>query len=305
MRLYSLLLTFTSVSICQAADCWRDTICDGHSGPAFPGEWDSYNYAPSSRNAEPVSVLSADLSSSTDYNGTVTLHGNQSLVVLDFGKEVGGITSFNYTSNGTGQLGLAWTEAKNYVGKQSDFSNGGSTPDGYITVNFSSSGSGSYEVPLEKLRGGFRYLTLFSLTGDTASIEVTNISLEISFQPTWSNLRAYQGYFHSSDETLNKIWYSGAYTLQTNSVPVDTGRRVPFVSNTWANDGLLGNGSTIIVDGAKRDRAVWPGDMGVAVPAAFYSIGDLDSVKNALQVMYDHQVSHLYEQKILPPLFLG
>lgn len=37
-------------------------------------------------------------------------------------------------------------------------------------------------------------------------------------------------------------------------------------------------------------RAVWPGDMGIAVPSAFVSLGDLTSVKNALQVMYNTQV---------------
>lgn len=106
-----------------------------------------------------------------------------------------------------------------------------------------------------------------------------------------ANLRAYQGYFHSSDELLNKIWYSGAYTLQTNNVPPNTGRWVPMLSGGWANNGTLGPGDTIIVDGAKRDRAVWPGDMGIAVPSAFVSTGDLTAVKNALQVMYNYQVS--------------
>jgi hypothetical protein len=31
--------------------------------------------------------------------------------------------------------------------------------------------------------------------------------------------------------------------------------------------------------------------MGIAVPSAFVSLGDLDSVKNALQIMYNTQVS--------------
>jgi hypothetical protein len=33
------------------------------------------------------------------------------------------------------------------------------------------------------------------------------------------------------------------------------------------------------------------GDMGIAVPSTFVSIGDLGSVKNALQVMYNYQAS--------------
>jgi len=102
-------------------------------------------------------------------------------------------------------------------------------------------------------------LSLFLQANTTTTIDISNIQVMIGFQPTWSNLRAYQGYFHCSDEELNKIWYGGAYTLQTNSVPVGTGRHIPVVKNSWTNDGVLGPGDTIMVDGAKRDRAVWPG----------------------------------------------
>lgn len=34
--------------------------------------------------------------------------------------------------------------------------------------------------------------------------------------------------------------------------------------------------------------------MGIAVPSSFVSVGDLESVKNALQVMYNTQVSLLF-----------
>ncbi|RYO26324.1 hypothetical protein AA0111_g8198 [Alternaria arborescens] len=144
-------------------------------------------------------------------------------------------------------------------------------------------------MPDEVMRGGFRYMSAFLVTNTGTYVNITDVQLEISFQPTWSNLRAYQGYFHCNDELLNRIWYAGAYTLQTNAVPSNTGRWVPMLANGWANNGTLGPGETIIVDGAKRDRAVWPGDMGIAVPSTFVSTGDLESVKNALQVMFDYQ----------------
>ena len=146
-------------------------------------------------------------------------------------------------------------------------------------------------MPDKYLRCGFRYLTVFLVTADSGSVQIDDLSLELAFKPTWSNLRAYQGYFHCNDELLNRIWYSGAYTLQTNEVPVTTGRVAKGITSGWANNGTLGPGDTIIVDGAKRDRAVWPGDMGIAVPSAFVSLGDLESVKNALQIMYNTQVS--------------
>ncbi|KAL2014785.1 hypothetical protein VTN00DRAFT_2310 [Thermoascus crustaceus] len=190
-------------------------------------------------------------------------------------------------------IGLAFTEAKDWIGEWSDSSNGAfKGPDGALYHKIKNPGrKAKYVMPDRDLRGGFRYMTVFLVTNNDSStrVHIDDITLEIAFQPTWPNLRAYQGYFHSDDELLNRIWYSGAYTLQTNAVPVNTGRRVPFETTGWANDGILGPGETIIVDGAKRDRAVWPGDMGVAVPSASVSTGDLESVKNALQVMYDYQ----------------
>lgn len=211
-------------------------------------------------------------------------------MVFDFGVEVGGIVHLNYTSTGKANIGLAFTEAKTWIGKWSD-SSSALYHDGALYANISSSGTGSYVMPDKYLRGGFRYLTVFLITDDLVDVQIEDLSLEIAFKPTWSNLRAYQGYFHSSDELLNRIWYSGAYTLQTNEVPVNTGRVTKGITSGWVNNGTLGPGDTIIVDGAKRDRAVWPGDMGIAVPSAFVSLGDLESVKNALQIMYTTQVS--------------
>ncbi|KAB8078539.1 Six-hairpin glycosidase-like protein [Aspergillus leporis] len=295
-RFHLLLSLLALFQICQAQKCWRDITCTGPKDSAFPkGPWEENIFAPSSRSVSPKrAILSlAEENATIDYKKSkpYVLHGNGSLVVFDFGIEVGGILTVNYTSKGgSGALGLAFSEAKNWIGEWSDSSNGAfKGPDCALYANFTKDGSASYVMPDESLRGGFRYLTVFLVTDGRASVDIRDISLEVGFQPTWSNLRAYQGYFHSNDNLLNRIWYSGAYTLQTNAVPVDTGRQVPMLTKGWANNATMGPGDTILVDGAKRDRAVWPGDMGIAVPSAFVSTGDLESVKNALQVMYDTQ----------------
>ena len=229
------------------------------------------------------------------YSGSAVLKGNGSNLIFDFGIEVGGIVSISYFSSGAGAIGLAFTEASTWIGEWSDSSNGRfAGHDGALYANISGGSNGTYTMPDKHMRGGFRYMSVFLITNMNTTIDITDVSLEISFQPTWTNLRAYQGYFHCNDELLNRIWYAGAYTLQTNAVPVNTGRWVPMLANGWANNGTLGPGDTIIVDGAKRDRAVWPGDMGIAVPSSFVSIGDLDSVKNALQVIYNFQVRYKY-----------
>ena len=302
------------VSSVLAQSCWRNTECIGPTTAAFPGPWESNIYSPSSRTISPVNILSlANASIISTYPGPSTLVGNASALVFDFGIEVGGIVTVEYsTTGGAGALGVAFTEAKNWIGLASDSSNGAfahgigdqACDDGALYGNFPSSGKHSYTMDLTHLRGGFRYLTLFLLTnGKHATLSIHDVTLEIAFQPTWSNLRAYQGYFHCNDEELNKIWYSGAYTLQTNQVPVNTGRWIPPLNSSWANNGTLSNGTTVIVDGAKRDRAVWPGDMGIAVPSTLFSLGnDLDSVKNALQTMYDHQNSDGSFPEAGPPL---
>ena len=277
-----------------AGGCWKDTPCSGPSDTAFPGPWEKNIYAPASRTVHPEGIL-LDLRTNADVDPdsvTATLHGNGSKVVFDFGREVGGIVTLDYTATGSGAVGLAFTEAKDWIEEYSDSSNGAfEQGDGAIYANFTEAGDGTYVMPDKRLRGGFRYLTLFLITHESSDVHIRDVSLDLDFQPTWANLRAYQGYFHSSDEMLNRIWYSGAYTLQSNAVPPDTGRQVPTLSYGWANNATMGPGDTIIVDGAKRDRAVWPGDMGIAVPSSFVSIGDLESVKNALQTMYNTQVS--------------
>lgn len=222
--LFSLVIRsilFSLLAPVWAESCWRNTTCSGPLETAFPGTWESNIFAPSSRTVSPKSILSVTTGEVlSTYPGPSQLVGNGSQLVFDFGTEVGGIVTIEYTSTGPGSIGLAFTEAKNWIGEWSDSSNAYLLlPDGAIYANFSSAGAGSYVMPDLSLRGGFRYLTTFLVTNGTSTVNITNVSLEIGFQPTWSNLRAYQGYFHSNDELLNRIWYSGAYTLQTNTVP--------------------------------------------------------------------------------------
>ena len=310
----TLVLFFATVGLAQAQTCWRDTPCSTITEPAFPGPWDENIFAPKTRTVSPVNVLSLETASVISaYPGRKSLGGNASALVFDFGVEVGGVLSVNYTTTGgPGSMGLAFTEAKDYIGLQSDSSNGKfaggygnfACNDGALYSGFDSAGAHSYTMEDHKMRGGFRYLTVYLvLPGNgTATLDIDSITLELSFHPTWENLRAYQGYFHCNDDMLNKIWYSSAYTIQTNAVPVNTGRQVPTLSSGWANSGLLSNGSITIVDGAKRDRAVWPGDMAIAVPSAFYSVGDIEFVRTALQTMYDHQNADGSLPEAGPPL---
>jgi hypothetical protein len=286
---------FIPLTLAALSPCWRDTACTGPTDPSFHGPWEANNLSPTSRTISPVQILRSDHSVQSVYPGTASLNASDTLLIFDFGKEVGGLVTLKYTAKGSGTLGLAFSEARNWTGMVSDSSNGAGPigSDGALTVDITADTTdGSYTMPDAKLRGGFRYLSLFTTTSTTIDVEITAISLEISFQPAWANLQAYGGYFHSNDDSINKIWYAGAYTLQTNAVPSNAGRTYPLLTSGWSNDAYLGtDGISVFVDGSKRDRASWAGDLCVAIPSALVSTGDFDSSRWALQLQYDHQVS--------------
>jgi hypothetical protein len=150
-----------------------------------------------------------------------------------------------------------------------------------LYADVSPTDQGSYTMPTDRLRGVFRYLTLFvdnvdTGSGTTFSITFQTITVELAYQSTWGNLRAYQGYFYSNDDLLNRTWYSAAFTLQTNAIPVNTGREL--LGSGWENNVSLDLGTTyptIYIDGSKRDRSVWAGDLGIAIPSLLVSTGDI------------------------------
>ncbi|KAH7379772.1 glycoside hydrolase family 78 protein [Cadophora sp. MPI-SDFR-AT-0126] len=301
--MFSLSLLITSAivlsqqrSTVAAAGCWRNTACTGPQTAAFPGDWDKYNYAPTSRTVSPISYFTPGNGASADFPASpeVTLKGNNAQLIFDFGKLVGGIVTVSYSATGAGNLGMAFTEARNWTGENSDSSNGSFNPDGAVLAAVTTTAEANFTMPDAKLRGGFRYLTLFTQTSDQINVNIHDITVEIAFQPTWSNLRAYKGYFSCSDALLNKIWYAGAYTLQTNAIPPKTGRQFPILGSSWSNDYDLSLGTgidSVYVDGSKRDRTVWPGDLAIAVPSILVSTGDWDGVRNTLAVLWNDQTS--------------
>jgi hypothetical protein len=202
------------------------------------------------------------------------------------------------------KVSLSFTESPVYIRPDaSDDSVLGvpnTTYDGVLTISPAPSNT-LWTLPVERLRGGFRYLTLVSNTVQPVSL--SNVSLEIGFYTHVEDMRAYSGYFWAKDPTppsfnatdsdfLTRLWYAGAYTVQTNIVPINTGRNQPRVAAPgWGNNGSLGvtlpGTDVTIVDGAKRDRAVWPGDMYIALPTQFVSTNDLVPSKNAIATMFN------------------
>ncbi len=101
--------------------------------------------------------------------------------------------------------------------------------------------------------GGFRFRAIALTKPGKVTISAPSVR--------WSAHRAgaddYAGHFLSSDETLNKAWFAGAFTNQTNMVPA----------------GVDDLDVPVIYDGAKRDRALWSGDLIVQGRVAYQAFG--------------------------------
>lgn len=104
------------------------------------------------------------------------------------------------------------------------------------------------------LRGGFRFEAIELRTPGT--IELSGAGL--NFMAYRATPDKYEGWFISSDNELNRMWYAGAYTAQMDMVPVG-------VASCFDKP--------VIFDGAKRDRAIWSGDLMVSDPVALLSLG--------------------------------
>ena len=254
------------------------------------GALSALNYAPTSRTVRPVAVYGTSGSVANPQNvlsGAATrLSGTGAALSLDFGKEVGGLVtlSFGSTSDASQRVGLAFSESSSYVGTSSDASSGGNA-DGAIYGT--AAANGTYTMPAARLRGGFRYLTVFMSTGGW--VDLRGVSLAFTAAPGMADPSAYPNYFYSNDDLLNRIWYAGAYTVQMDTIASNQGRAWPPPSSEWDNSATVSVGSTVLVDGAKRDRTVWPGDLGVAVPTQYASTDDLVSTRNALTTMFNAQ----------------
>ncbi|KAG5720851.1 hypothetical protein E4T56_gene17351, partial [Termitomyces sp. T112] len=209
------------------------------------GPWDSFNFAPTSKTVYPAaihSISSQGMVTNTQLlvsnSGSATLSGKGAWVALDYGVEVGGLISFNIlnTSHST-SLSLSFTESPSFIrptaSDDSSFPDASTTYDGVLRVP-APLAPGFWTQPVSALRGGFRFLTIVLNADGDEEVTIANVSCAISFMPHVDDLRAYSGYFYATDPVfsdpsfLTKVWYAGAYTVQTNTVALNTGREVPF-----------------------------------------------------------------------------
>jgi alpha-L-rhamnosidase len=119
---------------------------------------------------------------------------------------------------------------------------------------FTLPGPGTVGNAPDRIQGGQRFQAITLTTPGT--VELTSVGIHLRHPNVSSS--DYAGHFLSSDDELNRIWYQGAYTNDTDMVPI----------------GAVPNQTIpVILDGAKRDRRPWIGDLLVQGRTALSTLG--------------------------------
>lgn len=260
---------------------------------------DIYNMSPKKRVVNPISYNLKKKKYECSPEACQLFVPARETLTFDFGIETAGVPVLKYSTSGNGFGMMSFTESSKFIGVNSDSSNGGNNlTDGFLKFDLNE--NGYYEVPAEKMRGGFRYV---SITTDTDLI-VEDFYIKYTPAPNLKLPADYKNYFYSSDRLLNRIWYSGAYTTQTNIIDPCQGRVWPAPKNGWDNSACVSGGRSVLVDGAKRDRAVWPGDLAVSALTSYVAFDDVESIRNALTSIYDGQRGSGELPMVGPPIWI-
>ena len=198
----------------------------GPAGTPWPSapDWQSYVRTPSSATVCPTAVVSTSGTVTGAQNlvcggsggTTLTLApgGAAPTVVLDYGRNVGGVPYFTASAeSGAPTLQAGYSEALRYLTPTGDSSFPWAEGDPARHDTYTVSAPGTLTNRYEQ--GGERYeeITLTS----PGTLTLTAAGLHYTADRTTAD--GYRGYFDSSSDQFNKIWYDGAYTAQLDSAP--------------------------------------------------------------------------------------
>jgi len=299
------------------------------AGAAPHQDWRDYVRAPHSRVVTPVAALDtapgvrdADAALQPG-RGAARLErgqdGDAPFLDLDFGQVVVGHLEIGFARASTPAPGVrvAFSESRRYLGPRSDFSRsdvavrgvpGSGTNDlvppagGGAWVDRAGcqfAGGDHGQICADGIRA-FRYvrISLGVAPGDesrAAPVGWAEIDyVRLNFTAFLGTPDTYRGRFLSSDEELNRLWYAAVYTNDLTHSIFDRDDVDPREGGAWS-PGLQGR--PVLLDGAKRDRAPWAGDLAVQAPTEFVSHADPAPVANVLIDLAAHQRADGY----LPP----
>jgi len=109
-------------------------------------------------------------------------------------------------------------------------------------------------------------------------------SLSLNFTAFVGTPDTFTGWFQSSDDQLNQWWYDAVYTNELNIDHFEVNSSDP---RNAASPSLLGK--LVILDGAKRDRDPYVGDIAVSGRTLYLSHDAPEAARNVLADLADHQ----------------
>ena len=221
--------------------------------PSKP-DWQQYVQAPASRDVSPVAVLStagtvtnaaaltrpgSGQSATLSWSGS----GTAPTIVLDYGKEVGGLPQFTVSAeSGSPTLQSGYSEVLQYLSTTGDGGNpwGSGDPQRYDSYSVTQTGT----IVNRYIQGGERYqeITL------TSAGSVTLSAVEIYYEPYQGTPATYQGYFVTDNTLLNRIWYDGAYTLNQMQIQPNTTSGAWNIQNSVLN--IQGGNAALLASGS-------------------------------------------------------
>jgi hypothetical protein len=228
-------------------------------------------------------------------------------VVVDFGKDVVGYPRLKLdgasggTSGSDPGLELAFSETQEFLTNESDFTrsdNGDTITPGTDQVAVPSAPQAwtdSYgckdgtQVCDDGLHG-FRYvrITLAALstdapyTQDYGTVRINGVSLD--FTGYLGTPSTYKGWFLSSDKQLNEYWYGASYTNELVTAIFTPDTTDPRDANSSTLDGKL-----VLLDGAKRDRDPYDGDIAVSGLTDYLTNDASSAAEDVLADLANHQ----------------
>jgi hypothetical protein len=224
-------------------------------------------------------------------------------ITVDFGKVVVGYPRIHFAGASANDPGvrLAFSETTQYLTDISDFtrSDNGDTitpgtdqfavPSAPTTWTDQHGCADGTKVCADGLHG-FRYLkiSLDALASDAPDTEpfgeVSIGGISLDFTAYLGTPSSYQGWFESSDQQLNQYWYDASYT---NELITDTFRSEDVDPRGADTPGL--DGKVVLLDGAKRDRDPYVGDISVSGRTDYLTHDVSAAARNVLADLASHQ----------------
>jgi hypothetical protein len=186
-------------------------------------------------------------------------NGSDPTLVLDFGQVVSGRLIVETSGATSHEARLAVSESARFLNRESDAALATHHTYAWLPLSSGADALETGEVTL-------RYAMLFLAADGWVDID----AVHLRFTPMLGTPDTYAGCFESSDDSLNRIWYAGSYTLELNTIESDDGEQ-------------------LIVDGAKRDRALWVADLALQARIEYLTHNRPEPIRLALRRLADLQ----------------